>query len=77
MTGTLGFNLQIFDYYNVIENFVFVESKPVIQNAYTYEENGVLYCASTTQKKVRNYDTEKEFRKDFGIIQQNDGGRNH
>jgi hypothetical protein len=50
MTGMLGVNLQIFDYYSVIENFVFNEQKPVIENAYTYEENGLLYCASATEK---------------------------
>jgi len=49
MTGMLGVNLQIFDYYGVIGNFVFNEPKPVIENAYTYEKNGILYCASATE----------------------------
>ncbi|MDR0206082.1 MAG: hypothetical protein LBI45_02335 [Bacteroidales bacterium] len=57
MTGMFGVHLQNFDYYNdyVIGNFVFAAQKPVIENAYTYEENGVLYCASGTQKGVYRY----------------------
>jgi hypothetical protein len=55
MTGTLGINLQIFDYYGVIENLFFDEQKPFIENAYTYEENGVYYCASATQKGFYRY----------------------
>ena len=36
-------------------NYRFEESKPVIQTSYTYEENGVLYCTSATQKGVYWY----------------------
>jgi hypothetical protein len=48
---------QTFDYYNyyVMCNYVFDESKPVIENSYAYEENGVLYCASTTEKGIYCY----------------------
>jgi len=48
---------QIFDYYNfyVIQNYVFNEPVAVIENSYTYEENGVLYCASATEKGVYCY----------------------
>ena len=51
-TETLTVHPQNFDYYNynVICNYCFEEPEPVIQNAYTYEENGVCYCASATQK---------------------------
>ena len=48
---------QTFDYYNfyVIQNYVFNEPAPVIENSYTYEENGVLYCATATEKGVYCY----------------------
>jgi len=36
-------------------NYVFEEPEQVIQNGYMYEENGVLYCASGTQKGVYCY----------------------
>jgi len=36
-------------------NYVFEEPEQVIQNGYVYEENGVLYCASATQKGVYCY----------------------
>jgi len=36
-------------------NYVFEEPEQVIQNGYMYEENGVLYCASGTQKGVYWY----------------------
>jgi len=57
MTQTLAVQPQNLDYYNyfVMCNYVFNEQKPVIENAYTYEENGVLYCASATQKGVYRY----------------------
>jgi len=57
MTETLTVQPQNLDYYNyfVMCNYVFNEQKPVIENAYTYEENGVLYCASATQKGVYCY----------------------
>ena len=50
-------NTQILNYYNynVICNYCFEEPEPVIQNTYTYEENGVYYCASATQKGVYWY----------------------
>jgi len=48
---------QTFDYYNfcVIQNYVFNEPVAVIENSCTYEENGVLYCASATEKGVYCY----------------------
>ena len=57
MTQESTFQPQIFDYYNfcVIQNYVFNEPVPVIENSYTYEENGVLYCASATEKGVYCY----------------------
>ena len=57
MTETLTVHPQILNYYNynVICNYCFEEPEPVIQNAYTYEENGVYYCASATQKGVYWY----------------------
>ena len=57
MPETLTVHPQILDYYNyyVMCNYVVEAHKPVIQNAYTYEENGVLYCASATQKGVYRY----------------------
>lgn len=57
MTGTATVLSQNFDYYNyyVMCNFVFDEPEAVIQNGYTYEENGVLYCTSATQKGVYCY----------------------
>jgi hypothetical protein len=57
MTGTLAVQPQNLDYYNyfVMCNYVFDDPDPVIQNAYTYEENGVLYCASATEKGVNRY----------------------
>ena len=57
MTGILGVHLQNFDYYHdyFIGNFVFNAPEPVIENVYTYEENGVLCCASATQKGVYWY----------------------
>jgi len=36
-------------------NYAFEEPEQVIQNGYMYEENGVLYCASGTQKGVYCY----------------------
>ena len=46
-------NTQNIDYYNgVIGSFVFEETEPVVQNGYTYEENGVYYCANATEKEV-------------------------
>jgi len=52
MTQATAFYPQNFDYYNfvVMSNFVFEEPKPVIYNSYTYEENGILYRATATQK---------------------------
>ena len=57
MTKMLTVQPQNFDYYNfcVIQNYVFNEPVPVIENSYTYEENGVLYCASATEKGVYCY----------------------
>ncbi|MDR0206080.1 MAG: hypothetical protein LBI45_02325 [Bacteroidales bacterium] len=57
MIEPTALNLQVFDYYsyNVMRNFVFAEQKPVIQSTYTYEENGVYYCASGTEKGVYRY----------------------
>ena len=57
MTETLGVYPQILNYYNynVMCNYAFEEPEQVIQNGYTYEENGVLYCASGTQKGVYWY----------------------
>jgi len=57
MTQTLAVQPQNLDYYNyfVICNYVFNAPEPVIENGYTYEENGVLYCASATQKGVYCY----------------------
>ena len=57
MTETPMVHAQNFGYYyyNVVCNNVFYEPEPVIQNGYTYEENGVLYCASATQKEVYRY----------------------
>jgi len=57
MTETLAVQHQNLDYYNyfVMCNYVFNEQKPVIENVYTYEENGVLCCASATQKGVYWY----------------------
>ena len=57
MTETLTVYPQILNYYNynVMCNYVFEEPEQVIQNGYTYEENGVLYCASGTQKGVYCY----------------------
>ena len=57
MTGTATVLSQNFDYYTcyVMCNCVFEEPEPVIQNGYTYEENGVLYCTSATQKGVYCY----------------------
>ena len=57
MTGTATVLSQNFDYYNyyVICNCVFDEPEAVIQNGYTYEENGVLYCMSATQKGGYRY----------------------
>ena len=57
MTQTLAVQPQHLDYYNyfVMCNYVFNAPEPVIENAYTYEENGVLYCASATQKGVYCY----------------------
>ena len=57
MTQTLAVQPQHLDYYNyfVMCNYVFNAPEPVIENAYTYEENGVLYCASATQKGVYRY----------------------
>ena len=52
MPETALFTALNLDYYNC---FVIVEEKPVIQNAYTYEENSVLYCAGATQKGVYCY----------------------
>ena len=57
MTETLIVHPQILNYYNynVICNYRFEEPEPVIQNTYTYEENGVYYCASATEKGVYWY----------------------
>ena len=57
MTETLTVHPQILNYYNynVICNYCFEEPEPVIQNTYTYEENGVYYCASATEKGVYWY----------------------
>ena len=57
MTKTLTVQPQNFDYYNfyVIQNYVFNEPAAVIKNSCTYEENGVLYCASATEKGVYCY----------------------
>jgi len=57
MTETLSVYPQILHYYNynVMCNYVFEEPEQVIQNGYMYEENGVLYCASGTQKGVYCY----------------------
>ncbi|MDR0206019.1 MAG: hypothetical protein LBI45_02010 [Bacteroidales bacterium] len=57
MIEPTALNLQVFDYYsyNVMRNFVFAEQKPFIQSTYTYEENGVYYCASGTEKGVYRY----------------------
>ncbi|MDR0206084.1 MAG: hypothetical protein LBI45_02345 [Bacteroidales bacterium] len=57
MIEPTAINLQVFDYYsyNVMRNFVFAEQKPVIQSTYTYEENGVYYCANGTEKGVYRY----------------------
>jgi len=57
MTQTLAVQPQNLDYYNyfVMCNYVFNAPEPVIENSYTYEENGVLYCASATQKGVYCY----------------------
>ena len=49
-------NTQNFDYYNgVIGSFVFEETEPVVYSSYNYAENGVLYCASATEKGVYWY----------------------
>ena len=46
-------NTQNIDYYNgVIGSFVFKETQPVVYSSYNYAENGVLYCASATEKGV-------------------------
>jgi hypothetical protein len=57
MNETLTVHPQTFDYYSfyVIANLVLEEEKPVIQSAYAYEENGVYYCTSATQKGVYRY----------------------
>jgi len=57
MTQTLVVQPQHLDYYNyfVMCNYVFNAPEPVIESGYTYEENGVLYCASATQKGVYCY----------------------
>jgi len=57
MTQTLAVQPQHLDYYNyfVMCNYVFNAPEPVIENTYAYEENGVLYCASATQKGVYCY----------------------
>ena len=57
MTQTLAVQPQHLDYYNyfVMCNYVFNAPEPVIENSYTYEENGVLYCASATQEGVYCY----------------------
>jgi len=50
----IALNLDYYDYC-ATGNFVFEEQKPLIQNGYTYEENGVYYCTSATQKGVYCY----------------------
>jgi len=57
MTETLTVYPQTLDYYNyyVMCNYVVEVPIPVIQNGYTYEENGVYYCTSATQKGVYCY----------------------
>jgi hypothetical protein len=57
MPDTLTLNALNLDYYNyaVIGNFVFEVQKPVISGSYEYEENGVYYCASATEKGVYRY----------------------
>jgi len=57
MRETLAVQPQNLDYYNyfVMCNYVFYGQKPLIENSCTYEENGVLYCASATEKGVYCY----------------------
>jgi hypothetical protein len=57
MTETPAVYPQTFDYYNfcVIGNYAFEYEKPVISSSYEYEENGVYYCTTETEKGVYWY----------------------